>query len=70
MHQWKDLLYFNLSFELENNETTLLCPCVQGVEVLSHFQMSTLEAEVCTSPLAAKLSLSSVFIQEQRLDLK
>lgn len=34
VHQWKDLLYFNLSFEFENNETTLLFPCVQGVGVL------------------------------------
>lgn len=71
VHQWKDLLYFNLSFEFENNETTLLFPCVQGVGVLPwHFQMFILEAEVCTSPVAAKLSLPSVFIWEQRLDLK
>lgn len=71
VHQWKDLLYFNLSFSFENNETTLLFPCLQGVVVLPKcFQMYTLEARVCTSPVAAKPSLPSVFIWEQRLDLK
>lgn len=31
VHQWKVLLYFNLYFKFENNETTLPFPCVQGV---------------------------------------
>lgn len=30
VHQWKDLLYFNLFFEFENNETTLSFPVCRG----------------------------------------